>query len=75
LTAASTPSPNVAAARRLPQPRDAYAVFRPITMRWADNDVCGHVNNVVYYSWSDTAVNAYLIDAGVLDTHGGETIV
>lgn len=38
MTAASTRTPNVAAARRLPQPRDAYAVFRPITTRWADND-------------------------------------
>lgn len=39
-----------------------------------DNDVYGHVNNVVYYSWFDTAVNALLIDKGVLDIHGGATI-
>ena len=39
-----------------------------------DNDVYGHVNNVVYYSWFDTAVNAWLIEQGVLDIHGGETI-
>jgi acyl-CoA thioester hydrolase len=39
-----------------------------------DNDAYGHVNNVVYYSWFDTAVNAYLIEQGVLDIHHGETI-
>jgi acyl-CoA thioester hydrolase len=39
-----------------------------------DNDVYGHVNNVVYYSWFDTAVNAYLIEQGVLDIHQGQTI-
>jgi acyl-CoA thioester hydrolase len=39
-----------------------------------DNDAYGHVNNVVYYSWFDTAVNAYLIEHGVLDIHHGEAI-
>lgn len=39
-----------------------------------DNDVYGHVNNVVYYSWFDTAVNAHLIERGALDIHAGETI-
>jgi acyl-CoA thioester hydrolase len=57
-----------------PEPRSAYKVFRPITTRWMDNDVYGHVNNVVYYSWFDTAVNAWLIEQGVLDIHGGSTI-
>ena len=57
---------------RLPyRPRDAYRVFRSISTRWMDNDAYGHVNNTVYYSWFDTAVNAYLVDAGVLDiAHG-----
>ena len=54
--------------------RQAYKAFRPITTRWMDNDVYGHVNNVVYYSWFDTAVNATLIEQGVLDIHGGQTI-
>jgi acyl-CoA thioester hydrolase len=54
--------------------RSAYAVFRTISTRWMDNDVYGHVNNVVYYSWFDTAVNAYLIEQGVLDIHQGEVI-
>lgn len=63
-----------APAKPLAEPRSAYKVFRPISTRWSDNDVYGHVNNVVYYSWFDTAVNAYLIEQGVLDIHGGSTI-
>lgn len=61
-------------AKPVPEARTAYRVFRPMTTRWMDNDVYGHVNNVVYYSWFDTAVNAYLIEQGVLDIHGGATI-
>ncbi|GGH66065.1 thioesterase [Comamonas phosphati] len=61
-------------ARATPLPRAAYAVFRDIGTRWSDNDVYGHVNNVVYYSWFDTAVNAYLIEQGALDIHHGQTI-
>lgn len=60
--------------RAQPQPRSAYRVFRKIGTRWADNDVYGHVNNVVYYSWFDTAVNAYLIEQGALDIHAGAVI-
>jgi acyl-CoA thioester hydrolase len=54
--------------------RAAYKVFRTIGTRWMDNDAYGHVNNVVYYSWFDTAVNAYLIEQGVLDIQHGKTI-
>jgi acyl-CoA thioester hydrolase len=54
--------------------RAAYKVFRTISTRWMDNDAYGHVNNVVYYSWFDTAVNAYLIEQGVLDIQHGQTI-
>jgi acyl-CoA thioester hydrolase len=57
-----------------PEPRSAYKVFRTISTRWMDNDAYGHVNNVVYYSWFDTAVNAYLIEQGVLDIEQGQTI-
>jgi acyl-CoA thioester hydrolase len=39
-----------------------------------DNDVYGHVNNVVYYSWFDTAVNAWLVEAGLLDLQHGDRI-
>jgi acyl-CoA thioester hydrolase len=54
--------------------RAAYPHFLPITTRWMDNDVYGHVNNVVYYSYFDTVVNEYLIRAGVLDVEHGTTI-
>ena len=57
-----------------PEPRGAYRTFRTIGTRWMDNDAYGHVNNVVYYSWFDTVVNAHLIEQGALDIHHGETI-
>jgi acyl-CoA thioester hydrolase len=50
-----------------PTTRRDYRLLYPITTRWMDNDAYGHANNVVYYSWFDTAVNRFLIDAGVLD--------
>jgi acyl-CoA thioester hydrolase len=49
-------------------------VFYPITTRWSDNDIYGHVNNVTYYSYFDTAANRYLIEEGGLDISDG-TIV
>lgn len=61
-------------AKPAPDSRASYRAFRPITTRWMDNDVYGHVNNVVYYSWFDTAVNAHLIEHGALDIHHGEVI-
>lgn len=57
-----------------PDRRSDYRHFRPIPTRWADNDVYGHVNNVVYYSWFDTLVNAWLIEAGVLDIARGGVV-
>lgn len=57
-----------------PRTRDHYKVFRAISTRWADNDVYGHVNNVVYYSWFDTVVNAHLIERGELDIHASGSI-
>jgi acyl-CoA thioester hydrolase len=54
-------------ARPAPPRRADFAVFHPITTRWHDNDAYGHVNNVIYYAWFDTAVNAWLIRAGLLD--------
>ena len=46
-----------------PPGRDAYAVWRQATTRWADDDVYGHMNNARYYELFDTAVNAYLIES------------
>ena len=54
-----------------PRGRDSYGHFIAITTRWSDNDAYGHVNNTVYYQWFDSAVNALLVGAGLLDiTHG-----
>ena len=54
--------------------RADYKVFYPISTRWSDNDIYGHVNNVTYYSYFDTAANRYLIEEGGLDISDG-TIV
>ena len=51
-----------------------YPHTTEITTRWKDNDVYGHVNNVEYYSYFDTVINAYLIAQGGLDIQAGETI-
>ncbi len=61
-------------ARNPPQRRAAYHHFRAIPTRWMDNDLYGHVNNVVYYSYFDTIINSYLIEAGGLDIHRAEVI-
>jgi acyl-CoA thioester hydrolase len=55
-------------------PRSAWPHFVAIATRWMDNDVYGHVNNVQYYSYFDTAVNQFLIERGVLDIHSGEVV-
>lgn len=54
--------------------RGDYRHFMPIPTRWMDNDLYGHVNNVVYYSYFDTLLNRYLIDPGGLDIHNGPVI-
>ena len=57
----------MSAARPTAHARDGYPHFCEITTRWKDNDAYRHVNNVVYYSFFDTAVNRYQIEAGALD--------
>ena len=54
--------------------RGDFALLNPLATRWSDNDIYGHVNNVVYYSWFDTSVNEVLISRGLLDPHGGAII-
>ena len=54
--------------------RDRYRFALAIPTRWMDNDLYGHVNNVVYYSYFDTVINSYLIAEGGLDIHGGPVI-
>lgn len=60
--------------REPPRPRSMYRAWHTIPTRWADNDVYGHVNNVVYYSWFDTAVNGELVSRGLLDIEHGAMI-
>ena len=54
--------------------RSDFRVFRAIPTRWHDNDAYCHVNNVVYYAWFDTAVNAWLVEGGFLDVSDSEAI-
>lgn len=58
----------------VPSLRADYRAFRAIPTRWMDNDIYGHMNNVVHYSLFDTAVNGWLIENKVLDMHGGDQI-
>lgn len=53
--------------KQTPNTRGDYRHFITLTTRWMDNDVYRHVNNVVYYSFFDTAVNQYMLEQGVLD--------
>lgn len=54
--------------------RDQFKFFFPIQTRWADNDIYGHVNNVTYYSYFDTAANSLLIQKTGFDIHNSEII-
>ena len=60
--------------RLAPDRRADYRPFLVISTRWMDNDVYGHVNNVVYYSYFDTVVNQYLVERRVLDIDHGAVI-
>ena len=60
--------------RKAPAARAAFKVWRQVSTRWADNDAYGHVNNTVYYEWFDSAVNAWLIEQGLLDIAHGDPI-
>jgi acyl-CoA thioester hydrolase len=62
------------AAREPAERRAAYAHFLRLQTRWMDNDIYGHVNNVVYYALFDTVINSYLIDQGRLDIAAGPVI-
>ena len=54
--------------------RTNYSYFSDITTRWMDNDIYGHVNNVIYYSYFDSVANQYLIEEGGLDIHTAEIV-
>lgn len=55
-------------------PRSEYPRFYPVDTRWADNDIYGHINNVVYYSYMDSVINRFLIEEGGLDINAGSIV-
>ena len=57
-----------------PATRSAFKAWRTLTTRWSDNDAYGHVNNAIFYQWFDSAVNAWLIEQGMLDIIRGDPI-
>ena len=57
-----------------PSVRGDYRLFRTIQTRWMDNDIYGHMNNVVHYSLFDTAVNGWLLESGLIDLHEGRNV-
>lgn len=61
--------------RRLPALRDEFPLLRELGTRWMDNDMYGHVNNVVYYSYFDTAVNSYLLERGALGSKASHNAI
>lgn len=65
---------SVAISRPTPQSRTSFRHFESMSVRWMDCDMFGHVNNVTYYSYFDTAINAYLVRAGALDPLKGQVI-
>jgi acyl-CoA thioester hydrolase len=60
--------------RQQPAQRSDFKIWRRLTTRWADNDAYGHVNNTVFYEWFDSAVNAWLVEQGMLDIERGDPI-
>lgn len=70
----ANPGSVIALSRPSPLSRDEFALFRPLQTRWADNDMYGHMNNVVHYALFDTAINGWLIDEGLLVLAGGDTV-
>ena len=60
--------------RRPAATRSDFKIWRTFATRWADNDAYGHVNNTVYYEWFDSAVNAWMVEQGMLDITKGDPI-
>ncbi len=60
--------------REAPASRSQFRAWRRFTTRWTDNDAYGHVNNTIFYQWFDSAVNAWLVEQGMLDIGSGDPI-
>ena len=60
--------------RERPAARSEFRIWLNVTTRWADNDAYGHVNNTIFYQWFDSAVNAWMVEQGMLDIAKGDPI-
>jgi acyl-CoA thioester hydrolase len=60
--------------RTPPAGRAEFKAWRRMTTRWGDNDAYGHVNNTVHYEWFDSAVNAWMVEQGLLDIAQGDPV-
>lgn len=60
--------------REQPAEKSEFRVWRTFTTRWTDNDAYGHVNNTIFYQWFDSAVNAWMVEQGMLDIGAGDPI-
>ncbi|NBN62552.1 acyl-CoA thioesterase [Pannonibacter tanglangensis] len=69
-----TPTGQPTSSRPDPLQRSDFALFRPLPTRWMDVDIYGHVNNVVYLSFFDSAVNGWYVDKGLIDPQAGREI-
>ncbi len=60
--------------KKLPETKDEFLFFHDITTRWMDNDAYGHVNNVIYYSWFDTAIGVFLMERAGLSIESSDVV-
>ena len=60
--------------KKIPSNRSEYNYFTKVSTRWNDNDIYGHMNNIIYYSLFDTAVNKWLINNNLIDIKNGKNI-
>lgn len=60
--------------REAPAFRSEFRAWRKFETRWSDNDAYGHVNNTIFYQWFDSAVNAWMVEQGILDIAIGDPI-
>ena len=60
--------------KKIPSNRSEYNYFTKVSTRWNDNDIYGHMNNIIYYALFDTAVNKWLINNNLIDIKNGKNI-
>ena len=60
--------------KKIPSHISEYNYFCQLSTRWNDNDIYGHMNNIIYYALFDTAVNKWLIKNNLIDIKNGQNI-